>query len=134
MQDLERPDGRVERRAGTRNEVLTSLGRLLESVRREAEFEAVAVADETGILVAGAGAWARCQELAAASSLARPSYAANDTVPTRADVLARRMEVRRLMVDGVQVLLSGSGGKSSAPEALTRAAAGCARILGRSRR
>jgi hypothetical protein len=131
MQDLERPDGRVERRLAARDEVLTSLGRLLESVRREAEFEAVAVADETGILVAGAGAWARCEELAAAAPLVRPSYAANDTVPTRTDVLARRMEVRRLMVDGVQVLLSGSGGRSSAPEALARAAAGCARILGR---
>lgn len=133
MQDLERPDGRVERRAAARNEVLTSLGRLLESVRREAELDAVAVADETGILVAGAGAWARCEELAAAAPLA-PSCAANDTVPTRADVLSRRMEVRRLMVDGVQVLLAGEGGKSSVPEALTRAAAGCARILGRSRR
>lgn len=131
MQDLERPDGGVERRDGSREETLTSLGRLLDSVRREADFDAVAVADETGVLVAGAGAWARCEELAAVAPL---SLAANDTVPTRVDVLARRMEVRRLMVDGVQVLLCGQGGRSSAPEALTRAAAGCARILGRRRR
>jgi hypothetical protein len=131
MQELERPDGRVERRSGSRDETLTSLGRLLDSVRREAEFDAVAVADETGILVAGAGAWGRCEELAAAAPL---SLAANDTVPTRVDVLARRMEVRRLMVDGVQVLLCGQGGRGSAPEALARAAAGCARILGSRRR
>ncbi len=134
MHELERPDGRMERRDGPRatNEALTALGRLLDSVRREAEIDAIAIADPSGVLVAGAGLWTECEELAAVAPLSlRASPAANDTVPTRLDVLARRMEVRRLMVDGVEVLVCGPGG---ATDALARAAAGCARILGRRRR
>jgi hypothetical protein len=53
--------------------------------------------------------------------------AANDTIPTRLDVVTRRMAVRRLTIDGIEVLLCGQGGEV---DALRRAAAGCARILG----
>ena len=128
--------GGPERRGPGRHQTLTALGELLDSVRREGDFEAVAVADQTGILVAGAGAFSTCEEIAALAPLALG--AANDTIPTRIDVMSRRMQVRRLVLDGVEVLLCGHGGggqsgqsgQSSEGQSLARAAAGCARILG----
>jgi hypothetical protein len=92
-------------------------------------LEALAVADETGLLVAGAGLWQTCERLASIA----PLVGANDTVPTRIDVLARRSEVRRLSIDGIQVLLCGQGDESDRDLGLKHAADGCARILGRSR-
>ncbi len=123
-------DGRVNRRGARRDDTLGALGELLDTVRRDGSFRALAVADPTGVLVAGAGAYADCEELAALAPLVE-RQAANDTVPTRLDVVARKMEVRRLTIDGIEVLLCGQGGEG---DALRRAAAGCARILGARKR
>lgn len=123
----ERP---TDRRGGRRDDTLWALGELLDSVRKDGEFQALAVADPTGVLVAGAGAYADCEELAALAPLVA-RRAANDTIPTRLDVVTRKMEVRRLTIDGIEVLLCGQGGET---DALRRAAAGCARILGARRR
>lgn len=120
-------DGRSERRRDRRNDTLGALGELLDSVRQDGDFRALAVADSAGVLVAGAGAHAECEELAAVAPLAL-GRAANDTVPTRLDVVLRKMQVRRLTIDGIEILLCGEGGDAGA---LRRAAAGCARILSR---
>lgn len=117
---------RSERRGSRRDHTLDALGDLLDSVRRDSDFRALCLADPSGVLVAGAGAFSECEELAAVAPLVA-RHAANDTVPTRLDVVERRMEVRRLTIDGIEVLLCGQGGE---PNALRRAAAGCARILG----
>lgn len=122
-----------ERRLRRSADPLVALSRLLDAARSETRVDAVAIADETGCLVAGAGAWQTCEELAAyAPLLEREAGPANDVVPTRLDVLARRTEVRRVSVDGVEVLLCGQGDRAAMDRALTRAAAGCRRILGRS--
>lgn len=123
--------GTVERRRDRSSDTLTALARLLDAARADAALDALAVADASGCLVAGAGRWEVCEELAAVAPLLERA-AANDVVPTRLDVLARRSEVRRLSVDGVDVLLCGQGDGSSRSSALERAADGCARILGRS--
>jgi hypothetical protein len=123
-----RPGDGHERRLARSSDPLTALCRMLDAARTESMVDAVAVADETGCLVAGAGAWQTCEELAAHAPLA-----ANDVIPTRLDVLARRTRVRRLAVDGVEVLVSCQGGEEAAEAALARAAAGCQRILGRRR-
>ena len=115
------PDRRQSRSENT----LVALTRLLEGARRAAELEAVAIGDELGLLVAGAGAAELCDELAAVAPLG--TAAANDTIPTRLDVLSRRTEVRRLAVDGLEVFISGRGGDLGL--GLSRVAAGCARIL-----
>lgn len=125
---IRRPDEGPDRRARRSGQADEALGRLLEGARRDGDFEALALADETGILVAGAGAFRTCEEMAAFAPLWAREEAANDTIPTRLDVIARRTEIRRLSIDGVEVLLCGQGGTR---EALARAAAGCARILGR---
>ncbi len=94
---------------------------------------ALVVSDETGCLVAGAGAYAECEELAATAPLA-----ANDVVPTRLDVVARGSAVRRLCIDGVQVLIAArlaDGAPHQAIDAaLAHATAGCRRILSKQRR
>ncbi len=79
--------------------------------------------------MAGAGRWKRCEELAAIAPLGARQGPANDVVPTRLDVIVRRSEVRRLSIDGVEVLLTGSGGGVGREAALKRAAEGCERIL-----
>lgn len=122
-----RPDGGAERRGACRDETLSALGALLDSVRRDGAFDAVAIADGAGVLVAGAGAFCTCEEIAALSPLVARAGAANDTIPTRLDLITRKMEVRRLRIDGIEVLLSGRGGDAGV---LARAAQGCARILG----
>ena len=94
-----------------------ALTRLLESARRASELEALALGDELGLLVAGAGAAELCDELAAVAPL---SIVANDTIPTRLDV-------RRLRVDGYEMFVSGRG--TDVDSALGRVADGCARIL-----
>jgi hypothetical protein len=121
---------RPERRNHSRGDALLALSRLLDAARRDGELDAVAVSDESGVLVAGAGRWDECEELAAIAPLRQNAPPANDVVPTRMDVMVRRTEVRRLSVDGVEVLLAGSGGGQGRDAALTRAAEGCARILG----
>jgi hypothetical protein len=120
---LEPQSPEPERRQSRSENTLVALTRLLEAARRSAELEAVAIGDDAGLLVAGAGAAELCDELAAIA----PLGAANDTVPTRFDVLSRRTEVRRLAVDGLEVLISGRGGDLG--PAFNRVAAGCARIL-----
>ena len=115
----------LERRQSRSENTLIALTRLLEAARRSAELEAVAIADDAGLLVAGAGAAELCDELAAIAPLGGP--VANDTVPTRWDVISRRTEVRRLAVDGLEVFISGRGGDLGL--GLTRVADGCARIL-----
>ncbi len=111
-----------------------ALGRLLDGSRRAGKLEAVAVADASGCLVAGSGAFRSCEELAALAPLVLPERrlpAANDVVPDRLDVLARRIEVRRLTIDGVEVLVCGSGSDAEAlGSALDHAASGSKRILG----
>ncbi len=94
-----------------------ALTRLLESARRSCELEALALGDELGLLVAGAGAAELCDELAAVAPL---SIVANDTIPTRLDV-------HRLRVDGYEMFISGRG--ADVGSTLGRVADGCARIL-----
>ena len=114
-----------DRRHARSENTLLALTRLLESARRSAELEAVAIGDAAGLLVAGAGAAELCDELAAIAPLGHP--ADNDTLPTWLDALRRQTEVRRLAVDGLEVLISGRGGNLGL--VLNDVAAGCTRIL-----
>jgi hypothetical protein len=119
----------VERRQAPSSDPLVALSRLLDAARRAGRLEALALADETGLLVAGAGLCQTCELLAGIA----PLLADNDSVPTRIDVLARRSEVRRLSIDGIQVLLCGQGDETGRDLGLKQAADGCERILGRSK-
>jgi hypothetical protein len=124
-----------ERRLCRSGDTLVALRRLLDSARRRGGLSALVVADETGCLVAGSGVASACEVLAAwAPLISRCPPAANDTVPTRLDVLATRSEARGVTVDGIRVLICGRGDPGLRAAALEEAAAGCARILGSRRR
>jgi hypothetical protein len=121
-----------ERRRRRSEDPITALHYQLSSSRSEAGLEALVLVDESGCLVAGAGAWPVCEELAAyAPLLARPE-AANATVGTRIEALSGEVTVRAAAVDGVEVLLCGRGGADGRDATLARALAGCRRILGSS--
>ena len=122
--------GLDERRKQRSSDTLVALSRLLESARVRNDLPALAVADPSGLLVAGAGAFHACEELAAFAPLLL-SPPANDVVPTRLDVLSRRSEIWRISVDGVEVLLWGRAASAAGAErALEDVAQGCQRILG----
>ena len=118
---------RPERRRNRSEDALTALTRLLDATRQAEALSALAVADGSGCLVAGSGAARLCEELCAFAPLlvCPPS---NDTIPTRLDVISRKTLVRRVSVDGIEVLVCGHGDDPAA--ALVRASEGAARILG----
>jgi hypothetical protein len=123
-----------DRRHQRSNDPLVALHYQLEHARREGKVDAMVVADDSGVMVAGAGPWASCEELAAyAPLLARgvwcepalePALAANGPLAK----LRTEVDVQRVDSDGHTVLLCGRGGWMRA-KAMETAAQGVARIL-----
>ena len=111
---------RLERRVNRSTDPVVALGLLLDGARRLGGYSAVAVADPSGLLVAGSGHYADCEELAAHAPL-NPGANAPE---------AARQQVHAVQVDGVQVLVAV---KSLGRADLGAVADGCARILGRRR-
>jgi hypothetical protein len=122
-----------ERRSKRSNDPLIALHYQLAQARTEASLEAVVVADESGLVVAGAGTWAMCEELAAyAPLLAQGQWSEpglDDT--SRVAELRGEVDVQPVDVDGQTVLLCSRGGlrRVAAMAAMERAAVGVARIL-----
>jgi hypothetical protein len=106
---------------------MTALHYQLAFARHQGGFDALVLADSAGCLVAGAGAWPTCEMLAAyAPLLAHP---ASPPVSGLGDD-GTDVEVRKLMIDGSEVLLCARGGGTSRAPSMARAASGCRRILG----
>jgi hypothetical protein len=120
-----------ERRRRRSDDPITALHYQLSFARAEAQLEAVVLVDESGCLIAGAGAWPVCEELAAyAPLLAHPSAVGNPTLGSRVAALSAEVEVRSMSIDGAEVLICGRGGSLRRGEMMHRAADGCRRILG----
>ena len=134
LQDLEaaRPDGGPDRRRKRSADPLVALHYALSVARTEGEIDAIVLADPSGIVVAGAGSWAVCEELAAyAPLLMHPEPVAQGT-STRLDALRTEVEVRALDVAGQEVLLCARGPScrtGTIHPHVTRAAQGIDRIL-----
>lgn len=124
-------DGVPDRREARSEDPLIALSRLFETARRRAGLDAIVLADDMGLTIAGAGPCSVCDDLAARAAVAGGGKPANDTVPCRLDVLARTMEVRRLRIDGIEVLLCAEGKGPADGNELAGAVSGCQRILGR---
>ena len=121
----------MERRRRRSNDPIIALHYQLAAVRNEAGLEALVLVDDAGCLVAGAGAWPLCEELAAyAPFLANTAAARSAQVASETARLERITHVRPLSVDGMDVVLCARGGTppNIAP-CMSRAAAGCSRIL-----
>ncbi len=119
-----------ERRRKRSRDPLIALHYQLAYARQDGRLEAIVVADASGVMVAGAGAWAICEELAAYAPLlasAEPNLHAG--VASRVEALRGQASVKRMRVDGQDVLLCARGGSLRAVS-LDHAATGVARILG----
>jgi hypothetical protein len=121
-----RDPGPQERRTRRSDDPLMALHYPLTFARFEGEFEALVLTDAAGCLVAGAGPWPTCEMLAAFAPLfvSRPRGGPeNREYPSN-------VEIRRLLIDGSEVLICARGGGHARVPSITRAASGCRRILG----
>jgi len=96
-----------ERRRRRSSDPLVALHYQLSTSRTRAELDAIVVADASGVVVAGAGSWPVCEELAAyAPLLADGSWGImTDQVSSRVESLRHEVEVRAVSVGGQEVLL-----------------------------
>lgn len=118
-----------ERRRHRSADTITALHYQLNAVRREAALDAVVLVDESGCLVAGAGAWPVCEELAAYTPLLGDTPRARTVVSARIAAISAQAERLSFDVDGQPVYLCGRGGTTKRTSALSRAAEGVRRIL-----
>ncbi|MEP7120386.1 MAG: hypothetical protein ABJE95_05740 [Byssovorax sp.] len=119
-----------ERRRRRSEDPITALHYQLSFARAEADLEALVLVDDSGCLVAGAGAWPLCEELAAyAPLLAHPGAIHSDALGSSLASMSRQIEIRTMMIDGVEATICGRGGSVGRTASIARAAAGCRRIL-----
>jgi hypothetical protein len=128
MQPLELDLELEERRHKRSSDPLIALHYQLSVVRSQAELEAIVVADPSGTVVAGAGAWATCEELAAYAPLLVQTEAPH-TFSSRVEALRRDAVVHALDVDGQEIFLCARGGSDLRGPSVARAAEGISRIL-----
>ena len=119
-----------ERRKKRSHDPLVALHYQLSIARTEGDLETIVLADHAGTVVAGAGAWAACEEIAAYAPLF--SQRDEDGENSRIAELRSEVEVRSLRISGQDVLLCSRRTRSAAPpreDAISRAAEGISRIL-----
>jgi hypothetical protein len=113
--------GGEDRRKQRSDDALVALTQLLETARVRDGYRALALADESGLLVAAAGHFAECELLAAQAPMPGVAAGGASECPSH---------VERLWVDGVRVLVCA---KADRIRPLDGIVAGCQRILGRTR-
>ena len=96
-----------ERRHRRSSDPLVALHYQLSSARTAGDLDAIVVADPSGVVVAGAGSWPVCEELAAyAPLLADGEWSSLSTqVSSRVEALRREVDVRTVSIAGQDVLL-----------------------------
>lgn len=127
----------TERRMRRSSDPLVALHYQLSSTRSRGELDALVVADTSGVVVAGAGSWPVCEELAAYAPLLADDGEMTHAVSSRVASLRKEVEVRSLVVGGQVVLLCARRQKrvesrevgSAIERDLEQAAAGVSRIL-----
>jgi hypothetical protein len=119
-----------ERRMKRSSDPLVALHYQLAQAKQGASLDALVLADTSGVVVAGAGSWVVCEEIAAYA----PFLAQDDggTLPERVASMRGEVEILSMTAAGQPLLLCalrGSGGSGTRSEATKQAIAGCARIL-----
>ena len=96
-----------DRRLRRSSDPLVALHYQLSSTRARIDLDAIVVADPSGVVVAGAGSWPVCEELAAyAPLLAEGDWASmSSQVSSRVEALRREVDVRAEPIGGQEVLL-----------------------------
>ena len=118
-----------ERRRQRSDDPLVALYYQLANVRQEGQLDAIVVADDSGVVVAGAGASAVCEELAAYAPLLAQGVWSEPGLDAESLLGALRtdVDVEAVNLDGQSVLLCARGGPGR--DLMKRAAQGVARIL-----
>ena len=119
-----------DRRRKRSEDPLVALHYQLSQARSEGRLDAIVVADDAGVVVAGAGAWAVCEELAAYAPLLAQGVWQEPGARTKSRVseLSREVDVQPVDVDGQTILICARGGMLRTL-AMERAAFGVTRIL-----
>lgn len=122
-----------DRRRSRSEDPLVALHYQLAQARQEGRLEAIVVADDSGVVVAGAGAWAVCEELAAYAPLLAQGVWHEPGMDggSRVAELRTEVDVQPVEVEGQRVLLCARGRGWMRAMAMERAASGVARILTR---
>ncbi len=121
-----------DRRLRRSDDTITALHLQLSHARFHGGLEALVLVDEVGALVAGAGAWPVCEELAAfAPLLADQTALLHEETRRLTDALRPSVTLFPFSIDGTAVMLAARGPLSpeTAAPLLTNAASGCTRIL-----
>jgi hypothetical protein len=121
-----------ERRRQRSQDPLVALHYQLARTRQEGSLDAIVVADDSGVVVAGAGAWAVCEELAAYAPILAQSGWREPGLgrASRVMEIEPQVNVRPVEVEGQTVLLCARGAtRSITAQAMNKAAEGVARIL-----
>ena len=116
----------AERRKQRSADPLVALHYQLAHSRSRSAVEAIVLADSAGVVVAGAGSWVVCEELAAYA----PLFSQPDTgLPARVASLRADCEVREMIAGGQPVLLCAMGKSAARAQAADLASSGVVRIL-----
>lgn len=115
-----------ERRQRRSQDPYRALCLQLERVRSEGELDAMVIAIDNGLLVAGAGERSVCEALGAVAPLVgSPSF--NGRMPGA--LVGQRVEVRAISLEGETVYVAAVG-RTTNDEWITRSIKGARRILG----
>jgi len=115
-----------ERRLRRSQDPYRALCLQLEHIRVEGELDAMVVAIDNGLLIAGAGERSVCEALGAVAPLVgSPSF--NGRVP--GSLVGQNIDVRSISLEGEKVYIA-SAGRAASDESMKRSIGGVRRILG----
>jgi hypothetical protein len=115
-----------ERRKQRSTDPLVALHYQLAQSKSKSSIDAIVLADTSGVVVAGAGSWVVCEELAAYAPLF--SHDAG-SLPSRVAQLRAECDVREMTAGGQPMLLCTLGKTSARAQAAEDASHGVVRIL-----
>ena len=116
-----------ERRKQRSLDPLVALHYQLAHSKSHSAAEAIVLADTAGVVVAGAGSWVICEELAAYAPLF--AHSQKGGLPERVASLRAECEVREMTAGGQPMLLCAMGKSSARTRAADLASEGVVRIL-----
>jgi hypothetical protein len=115
-----------ERRKQRSTDPLVALHYQLAQSKSRSAVEAIVLADSAGVVVAGAGAWVVCEELAAYAPLFSQQ---GEELPARVASMRAECEIREMTAGGQPMLLCAMGKSSARTRAADLASEGVVRIL-----
>jgi hypothetical protein len=126
MMERQVSQGTPERRKQRSADPLVALHYQLAQSKSHSSVEAIVLADTSGVVVAGAGSWVVCEELAAYA----PLFSHRDEdLPARVAQIRAECEVREMTVSGQPMLLCAMGKTAARARAADHATGGVVRIL-----